>query len=140
MVHNSVKFLQKFLIQHTIRFVQNEEFQIRKVERVFRDEIFETAGRSDENVAAVLEIRHLSSDDGASVHDDRLQNGIVRKFARLPVNLNNQLASGCDDNDFRFLGPVVRSAIHFLFKQHINDRNEISSLCIKQGGEKKNQY
>jgi hypothetical protein len=81
-------------VQHAIGLIQNEVLDVLEGDTASLDQIDETTGGSDEQIAATLDLAKLGANVGTTVHDTGANPGAVGELAGLIENLGDQLTSG----------------------------------------------
>ena len=84
-------------VQHAISLIEDEELDGLHGNATTLDEIDETAGSSDEHVAAALDLAKLIPDVGTTVDDDGSNTGGVGEALGLFVDLARKLTGGGED-------------------------------------------
>lgn len=87
--------------QHLVRLVEDEQLEVVRLEESSLHHVVHAAGRSDDDVLALLEDTDVLTHDRASntsvhLHTEVLANGVDHKGG-----LHNQLSNGCNDQGLR---------------------------------------
>ena len=89
-------------VQHLVSLVDDHVTQAAKSEHIGTlDEVNETTGRGDQNVATLGELANLLCDRTATICNAGAQHGAVAELASLIEDLDRQLTCRADDNDKR---------------------------------------
>ena len=101
-----------FPVEHLIGLVDDHVLEATKSQNARAvDEINQTAGGSNEDIATLAEEPDLISDGSATVDDAWTQHGTIAKLAGLVEDLDSKFTGGNDDKHERLSGDFV-SALH----------------------------
>ena len=81
-------------VQHPVGLVQNEVLDVHQGDAATLDEIDETAGGGDEQIAATLDLAQLGADVGTAVDDAGTDPGAVGELAGLVEDLGDEFTGG----------------------------------------------
>lgn len=123
-------------IQHAIGFVEDEELDIFHGETATLDEVYETSGSGDEEIAPPFDLAELVADVGSSIDADGGDAGAVEELLGLVLNLGGQLPGGCQDQALGICPPSSDSAGGFrsAVPQHGDDDGEQESSGLSGPG------
>ena len=136
LLHNPPNLGLKSHIKHTISLVQNQEFDIFHPKTSPLDEIDETTGRGNQQIAAAFNLPELIPDIGSTVNNDGCDSGAVEKLLRFILDLARQLASGSQHQALR-VGPSTPDATRGLgaaVAKHGDDDGEEESCGLATAG------
>jgi hypothetical protein len=81
-------------VQHAVSLVKNQVLDINEGDAATLNQVDETTGSSNEQIATTLDLAQLGADVGTTVHDTRADPGAVGELAGLVEDLGDQLTSG----------------------------------------------
>jgi hypothetical protein len=84
-------------VQHAISLIENEVLDVAKRDAATLDEIYQTTGGSNEQVAAALNLAQLGANVGTTINDTWAHPGSVREFSGFFEDLGDQLTGGSKD-------------------------------------------
>jgi hypothetical protein len=84
-------------VQHAISLVENKVLDVLERDATTFDQIDETTGGSDEEIATALDLAELVTNVGTTVDDARADPRTVGELAGLLVDLGDKLTSGGED-------------------------------------------
>jgi hypothetical protein len=84
-------------VQHAISLVKNQVLDVDEGDTATLNQVDQTTGSSDQEIAATLNLAQLGANVGTTVHDTRADPGAVGELAGLVEDLGDQLTSGSEN-------------------------------------------